>query len=141
MKDIKVVNLRELGRNLEPYAIVCSGLSTRHCYSTAKTLVKKLKELECAELKTYPTIAGCKDDPWLAITVKQVVVHILIDSYRYDLDLEFRWLNPLPLSMKKKMNMYAKLRKKSDNMEINDDTFDIKDEEEADIYRHHTEIK
>ena len=30
MKEIKVVNLEALGRNEEPYAIVCSGFSARH---------------------------------------------------------------------------------------------------------------
>ena len=32
MKDIKVVDLRALGKNEEPYAIVCSGFSGRHCH-------------------------------------------------------------------------------------------------------------
>ena len=48
MKDIKVVNLKALKENnTENYAIVCSGFSMRHLYSTAKTLVQQLKALEC----------------------------------------------------------------------------------------------
>jgi ribosomal silencing factor RsfS len=43
MKDMKVVNLRALGKNQENYAIVCSGFSMRHMYSTAKILVQRLK--------------------------------------------------------------------------------------------------
>ena len=39
MKDIKVVNLKALNRNMHNFAIVCSAFSTRHSYSTAKTLV------------------------------------------------------------------------------------------------------
>jgi hypothetical protein len=39
MKDMKVVNLRALGRNEENYAIVCSGFSMKHLYSTAKSLI------------------------------------------------------------------------------------------------------
>ena len=73
MKDMKVVNLKALKRGqLENYAIVCSGFSMRHLYSTAKILVQKLKALECEKLVTLPTIAGCKDDSWLLIVVKDV---------------------------------------------------------------------
>ena len=39
MKEMKVVNLRALGKNEEHYAIVCSGFSMRHIYQTAKILV------------------------------------------------------------------------------------------------------
>jgi len=43
IKNLKVVNLRALGRNMETYAIVGSGFSMRHLYSTAKTLVSEVK--------------------------------------------------------------------------------------------------
>ena len=40
MKDISVVNLKALGRtHFENYAIVASGFSNKHLFSTAKTLV------------------------------------------------------------------------------------------------------
>lgn len=71
MKDIKVVNLKALKEgNTENYAIVCSGFSMRHLYSTAKTLVQQLKALECPQLVTLPTIAGTSDESWLMVTVK-----------------------------------------------------------------------
>jgi hypothetical protein len=47
MKDIKIVNLKALGKNQENFGIVCSGFSMRHLYSTAKTLLQKIKALEC----------------------------------------------------------------------------------------------
>ena len=70
MKDIKVVNLEALNRRDEPYAIVCSGFSARHCHQTAKTLVKEIKKLNCAEIVNKPTVAGKKDESWLMVTVK-----------------------------------------------------------------------
>ena len=72
MKDMKVVNLRALGRNEENYAIVCSGFSMKHLYSTAKSLVQKLKSLECDEIVNLPKICGSKDDSWILIVVKEV---------------------------------------------------------------------
>ena len=72
MKDLKVVNLRALGKNEERYAIVCSGFSMRHLYRTAKTLVQKLKALECPEIVNKPTLAGTHDDSWLMVVVKEV---------------------------------------------------------------------
>ena len=72
MKDMKVVNLKALGRNEENYAIVCSGFSMKHLYTTAKTLVQKLKALECEDIVNLPLICGSKDDSWLLIVVKEV---------------------------------------------------------------------
>ena len=40
MKDIQVVQLKKLGFSQESYAIVCSGFSGRHLFSTAKKLVQ-----------------------------------------------------------------------------------------------------
>ena len=57
---------------------------------------------------------GRKDDSWLLVVVKDVQVHLILDEYRYDLDLEFRWLNKPPPEMIAKWNMYRKLKKKSD---------------------------
>ena len=43
------------------------------------------------------------------VVVKEIQVHMLLDEYREDLDLEFRWLNPPPLGMRKKWKVYEKL--------------------------------
>ena len=70
MKDMKVVNLRALGKNQENYAIVCSGFSMRHLYQTSKILVQKLKALESLSVK--PMICGTRDDSWLMVVIKEV---------------------------------------------------------------------
>jgi len=97
MKDVSVVNLKALGRtSMENYAIVCSGFSIRHLYSTAKMLCSEVKKLECPEIVNLPKVAGRKDDSWMLVCIKEIQVHIILDEYRNDLDLEFRWLNPPP---------------------------------------------
>jgi ribosomal silencing factor RsfS len=45
MKDISVVNLKELGKTGENYAIVSSGFSSKHLYNTAKQLSSEVKKL------------------------------------------------------------------------------------------------
>ena len=73
MKQMKVVNLKALERGqAENYAIVCSGFSMKHLYSTAKTLLQQVKALECAEIVNIPTLCGTKDDSWLMVVVKDV---------------------------------------------------------------------
>mmetsp|Transcript_35277 Transcript_35277/g.54019 ORF Transcript_35277/g.54019 Transcript_35277/m.54019 type:complete len:238 (+) Transcript_35277:266-979(+) len=114
IKDMKVINLRSLGRNMETYAIVGSGFSMRHLYSTAKTLVQEVKKVECPHIVNIPKIAGTKDDSWLMVCVKEVQVHMILDEYREELDLEFRWLNPPPPEMRKKWKTYFDLKKKGD---------------------------
>jgi hypothetical protein len=46
--------------------------------------------------------------------VKDVQVHFILADYRYELDLEFRWLNQPPEEMMNKWKMYEKLKKRSD---------------------------
>ena len=123
MKDIPVVQLKKLGFSQESYAIVASGFSGRHLYSTAKKLLQKLKALECPEIVNYPSIKGRKDDSWLLVGVKDVQVHFLLQEYRYELDLEFRWLNRPPEEMVNKWRVYEKLKKRSDNLDVNEDSF------------------
>jgi len=38
----------------------------------------------------------------------------VLDEYREELDLEFRWLNPPPPEMRKKWQIYFELKKKGD---------------------------
>jgi len=131
MKDMKVVNLDALDRGqAESYAIVCSGFSMKHMYSTAKTLVQQLKKLECPEIVNLPTICGTKDDSWLMVVVKQVQVHFILEEYRDELDLEFRWMNPPPAEMQKKWRLYRKLKRRGGNLEVDEETFKINDSDE-----------
>lgn len=124
MKDISVVNLKALGRtHAENYAIVCSGFSMRHLYNTAKVLCQEVKQLECPEILNMPKVMGRKDDSWVMVCIKEIQVHMILEEYREDLDLEFRWLNNPPQEMINKWKIYEKLGKRSANIEINEDTF------------------
>lgn len=109
-----MVQLKTLGYSQEAFAIVSSGFSGRHLFSTAKKLSSSMKKLKCDEIKNYPTVRGRKDDSWLLVTVKDVQVHFLLADYRYELDLEFRWLNQPPEEMINKWKMYETLKKRSD---------------------------
>lgn len=124
MKEISVVNLKALGRtSQENYAIVCSGFSQRHLYNTAKILCQEIKALNCPEIKQVPKVAGRKDDSWVLVSVKEIQVHMILDEYRTDLDLEFRWLNPPPDEMVNKWMVYEKLGKRSANLDVNEESF------------------
>ncbi len=114
MKDVVVVNLKGLGKDhLENYAIVCSGFSVKHIYNTAKILCSEVKKLECPEIVNVPRVFGRKDDSWVMLTVKEIQVHMLLDEYRDDLDLEFRWLNKPPQEMINKWKIYQRLKRRS----------------------------
>ena len=134
MKDIKVVDLRALGKNEEPYAIVCSGFSGRHCHQTAKTLVKELKGLDCTEIINKPTVGGKRSESWFLVTVKHVMVHMVVHEYREELDLEFRWMNKPPPEMQKKWALYRQMKKKSVNLHVDEKTFAIKNKQEAEWF-------
>ena len=127
MKDISVVNLKALeeqGRApMENFAIVSSGFSVRHLYSTAKVLCQEVKALECPEIVNPPKVMGRKDDSWVMVTVKEIQVHMILDQYREVLDLVFRWLNSPPEEMVNKWKMYQKLGKRSANIDVNEHTF------------------
>ena len=97
MKEIKVINFNHPDvkfQQTEQFAIVCSGFSGRHIFSTGKALVSEMKKLDCKEFKNLPRVIGRKDDMWVMIVVKEIQVHLIIDEFREDLGLEFRWLNP-----------------------------------------------
>ena len=59
----------------------------------------------------------------MLIGIKEVQVHIILEEYREDLDLEFRWLNPPPQEMINKWKLYQKLGKKSANLNVDENTF------------------
>ena len=85
--------------------------------------------MECPLFTNKPKVMGRKDDSWLLVVVKDVQVHLLVDDYRYDLDLEFRWLNRPPPEMIAKYKQYVNLKKKSDNMPFDSDAFRKESEE------------
>ena len=97
MKDISVINMKELGKTShENYSIICSGFSGKHLYNTAKLLCAEVKKLKCPQIINHPRVFGRKDDSWVLVPIKEVAVHLILSEYRDELDLEFRWLNPPP---------------------------------------------
>lgn len=70
-----------------------------------------------------PKVSGRKDEQWMMVTIKEVQVHMLVNEYREDLDLEFRWLNSPPPEMVNKWKIYRKMSRRSGNIEVNEDSF------------------
>lgn len=135
MKDISVVNLKALGRvSQEHYGIVCSGFSIKHLYNTAKLLCQEVKKLECPEIVNPPKVAGRKDESWMMVCIKEIQVHLILAEYRDDLDLEFRWLNNPPQEMVNKWKTYERLKKKSANLEVKEDSFKSYEFEDGKVY-------
>ena len=59
------------------------------------------------------------------VCVKEVQVHMIIEGYREELDLEFRFLNDPPPEMINKWKLYEHLKKKGGSLEVNEDTFKV----------------
>jgi ribosomal silencing factor RsfS len=73
--------------------------------------------LDIPEMVKAPKVLGSKSDSWLLVVIQEVQVHFLLEEYRYDLDLEFRWLNEPPPEMHKKWDLYEKLKRRSDQID------------------------
>ena len=128
MKEITVVQKDKLGFTSHlPYAIVSSGFSGRHLYATSKKLCQEIKSLEIPDL-TVPTVHGRRDDSWMLVVCKDIQVHLVLADYRNELDLEFRWLNKPPEEIEHKRRTYEKMKKKGDQLDINNPAFWPKDD-------------
>jgi hypothetical protein len=55
---------------------------------------------------------------------------LILDTYREELDLEFRWLNEPPAEMIKRHKMYLKLKKRGANINYNEDPFKAKKQDD-----------
>jgi len=115
--------LASLGYKQEKFAIVCSGFSSKHLFNTAKRLKSEVNKLTIPELTKPPKVLGGKSESWLLVVIKEVQVHFLLEEYRYDIDLEFRWLNPPPPEMHKKWKLYETMKRRSDNIDHRTETF------------------
>lgn len=94
-KDVVLVDLLELGRtDLPQYGIILTAYSSRHMHRIGTSLVKCIKEIEIPELINPPRIHGRKDDDWIMVSFKNVMVHMFTEESRADLDLENKWKNP-----------------------------------------------
>ena len=89
----------------------------------AKKLKNEVNKLKVKEFSREVSIAGGKADSWLLVVIKEVQVHFLLEEYRYDLDLEFRWLNEPPPEMHKKWKLYEKMKRRSENIDHRTETF------------------
>ena len=69
------------------------------------------------------------------VVVKEVQVHLIHEDYRDELDLEFRWMNDPPPEMRKKHHIYHKLKRRGQNLDVNEDTFRIKDDDENEYFK------
>ena len=67
--------------------------------------------------------------------MKEVQVHMILDEYREELDLEFRWMNPIPPEMNKKFKIYHNLGRRGQSLEVDENTFKINNKEEAERYK------
>ena len=79
-----------------------------------------------------PRVAGTKDESWLMIKVAEVQVHLILEEYREELDLEFRWMNPPPPEMRKKWRMYYQLKRSGQSLAVDEETFAVKDNNKED---------
>lgn len=94
-KDVVLVDLLELGRtDLPQYGIILTAFSSRHMHRIGTSLVKCIKEIEIPELINPPRLHGRKDDDWIMVSFKNVMVHMFTEESRLDLDLENKWRNP-----------------------------------------------
>jgi hypothetical protein len=69
------------------------------------------------------------------IVVKEVQVHLILDEYREELDLEFRWMNPPPPEMRKKWKTYERLKRRGQSLQVDEKAFEIKNAEEWEYYK------
>lgn len=60
---------------------------------------------------------------------------MILTEYREELDLEFRWMNPPPPEMNKKWKIYEKLKRKGQSLDVDENTFAIKNKEEEERYK------
>ena len=102
-------------------------------WSTAKKLKQEVNKLGLDELPRNASVAGSKSDSWLLIVIKEVQVHFLLEEYRYDLDLEFRWLNKPPPEMVKKWKLYEKMKRRGDNIHHSSETFDTSEADKNEV--------
>ena len=112
---------------------MASGFSAKHLHSTAKKLKTEVNKLNIPGIANPPSVLGSKSDSWLLVVVKEVQVHFLLEEYRYDLDLEFRWLNPPPNEMINKWKLYERLKRRSDNIDHREETFQSEEADKGEI--------
>lgn len=91
LSDLKAINVQSLDvRRLTPladYMVVASGNSSRHVYSIAQNLIRKMKERDVKPRG----IEGDKEHEWILVDLGDVVVHIMQPKAREFYQLEKLW--------------------------------------------------
>ena len=57
----------------------------------ATSLVKSVKELEVPEMVNPPAVHGRRDDDWIMVSIKNVMIHMFTEESREDIDIEAKW--------------------------------------------------
>ncbi len=73
--------------SIADYIVVASGTSSKHIYSLADNVLKKLK----AEFKVNPIIDGKSGTDWVVIDAYDVIVHLFHPETRALYDIEKIW--------------------------------------------------
>ena len=73
------------------YAIVATGYSNRHIYSSGKSLVKALIETEY-DYANLPRIHGRKDDEWIMVQAGPYIeVQLMTEQQSENFDIISMW--------------------------------------------------
>ena len=95
-KDITLLDLEELGRkDLPRHGIILTAYSSKHMYRMAQNLVKALKEINIPDLLNPPALHGRRDDEWIMVTCKEFMINMFLEESRLEIDLEWKWRNPV----------------------------------------------
>ncbi len=95
-KDITLVDLEELGRgDLAKWGIIMTGFSSRHLYRVAQNFTKAIKEIDIPDYISEYRIYGRKDDDWIMVESKDIMIHMFTEESGEDVALEFKWKHPV----------------------------------------------
>ncbi len=85
-EELEVISLK--GKStIADYIVVASGTSSRHIYSLADNLSRKIKE----ELRLNPVVDGRSGTDWVVMDVYDVIVHIFHPESRELYNIEEIW--------------------------------------------------
>ena len=56
----------------------------------------EIKKLNIPNLPFIPTVFGRRDEEWVIVEIGDVQIHLFQESFRKEIDLLDRWVNPPP---------------------------------------------
>jgi len=112
-KDVVLFDLHEYNRtDLPRWGVILTGYSSRHLYRMAQALYKSIKEVNIPGLINPPRIDGGRDDEWIMVSWKGVMVHMFTEEARIDLDLETKWTQDIEEDDSYELTMMEQLKEK-----------------------------